>query len=247
MTLTVEDAIYEATETWRNLGIEQDAVDEMAEELAADLTAAAFDGRSVTDYIGGDVDALATSWAVERGLLPTRPYLKETAAAAARGAAVPAVVSIILWMAGTPGGLLDRNSETMTTQLNGPPVYEVHHYPNPGTPLMWVGWAVCLVGAFFLVRRAVAAKLQRRHDPARDVTMRAMTKAVPLLLLAAALLGTAVNFLGDYAFPYFQAVVTVFVAPVVMISAVAAGAAWVRDRSCPPLNASRLKYRLSPS
>ncbi|MEW1749112.1 hypothetical protein [Streptomyces angustmyceticus] len=73
MTLTVEDAIHEAMETWRRLGLEPDTTDEMAEELAADLTAAAFDGRSVTDYIGGDIDALATSWAIERGLLPTPP------------------------------------------------------------------------------------------------------------------------------------------------------------------------------
>jgi hypothetical protein len=34
MTLTVEVAIHQAMETWRRLGIEQDATDEMAEELA---------------------------------------------------------------------------------------------------------------------------------------------------------------------------------------------------------------------
>ncbi|WP_328547363.1 hypothetical protein [Streptomyces platensis] len=244
MTLTVEDAIHEAMETWRRLGVEQAAADEMAEELAADLTAAARDGRSVTDCIGGDIDALATSWAVERGLLPRHPRLKGTAAAAARGAAVPAVAAVILWCAGTPGGLLDRNSESMTTQLHGPPVWELHHYPNPGTPLMWVGWAACLLGAFFWIRCTVAAELRRQHDPAREVTMRAMTKALPLILLAAALLGTAINFLGDYAFPNFAAIVTVLIAPVAMLGAVAAGTAWVRDRSCPPLNASRLKFRL---
>ncbi|WP_411139168.1 hypothetical protein [Streptomyces sp. C10] len=243
MTVTVEDAIHQAMETWRRLGIEQDATDEMAEELAADLTAAASDGRSVTDYIGGDIDALATSWAVERGLLPTGPRLKETAAAAVRGAAIPAVVAVILWWAGMPGGLLDRDSESMTTQLKGPPVWEVHHYPNPGIPLMWVGWTMCLLAAFFWVRSTVAAELQRQHDPAREVTMRALTKALPLILLAAALLGTAINSLGDYAFPYFQTIVTVLIAPVAMIGTVAAGAAWVRDRTCPPLNTSGLKYR----
>ncbi|MEV5128433.1 hypothetical protein AB0K49_37425 [Streptomyces decoyicus] len=244
MTLTVEDAIHQAMETWRRLGIEQDVADEMAEELAADLTAADIDGRSVTDYIGGDIDALATSWAVERGLLPGHPHLKKTAAAAARGAAVPAVVAILLWWAGMPGGLLDSDSEAMTTQLHGPPVWEVHHHPNPGTPLMWVGWAVCLLGAFFWIRSTVAAELRRQHDPAREVTMRAMTKALPLILLAAALLGTAINFLGAYAFPYFQVIVTALIAPVAMLGAVAAGAAWVRDRTCPPLDPSRLKYRL---
>ncbi|MFE0374670.1 hypothetical protein ACFW1M_03600 [Streptomyces inhibens] len=243
MTLTVEDAIHQAMETWRRLGIERDAADEMAEELAADLTAAAFDGRAVTDYIGGDIDALATSWAVERGLLPTRPHLKETAAAAAIGAAIPALVAVLLWWAGTPGGLLDRNSESMIT-VYGNVVSEVHRYPNPGIPLMWVGWPVCLLAAFFWIRCAVAAELQRQLAPAREVTMRAMTKALPLILLGAALLGTAINFLGAYAFPYFQLIFTLSVAPVAMLGAVAAGTAWVRDRTCPPLNASRLKYRL---
>ncbi|MEU8783458.1 hypothetical protein [Streptomyces sp. NPDC048637] len=243
MTLTVDDAIHQAMETWHRLGIEQDAVDEMAEELAADLTAAAVDGRAVTDYIGGDLDALATSWAVERGLLPSRPHLKETAVAAAKGAAIPAVVAVILWMAGTPGGLLDRSTELRVTQPDGPPLVEVHNYPNPGIPLMWVGWAVCLVAAFFLIRRAVAAKLQRRHDPAREETLRAITKALPLILLAAALAATVLNFMGAYAFDYFQGIVNVLVGPFAMVGVVAAGTAWVRDRTCPPLNASRLKYR----
>jgi len=243
MTLTVEDAIHEAMETWRRLGLEPDTTDEMAEELAADLTAAAFDGRSVTDYIGGDIDALATSWAVERGLLPTRPYLKETALAAAKGAALPAVAAVVLWLAGTPGGLLDRNSELMLTQPDGPPLVEVHHYPNPGVPLMWVGWAVCLVGAFFLIRRTVATKLRAQHDPAHEETLRAVTKALPLLLLAAALAATGLNFMGAYAFEYFQGIVNVLVGPFAMVGVVAAGTAWVRDRTCPPLNVSRLKYR----
>ncbi|MEW9517731.1 hypothetical protein [Streptomyces tubercidicus] len=243
MTLTVEDAIHQAMETWRRLGIEQDATDEMAEELAADLTAAAFDGRSVTDYIGGDIDALATSWAVERGLLPTRPHLKETAVAAAKGAALPAVAAVILWMAGTPGGLLDRSTELKVTQPDGPPLVEVHHYPNPGVPLMWVGWVVCLVGAFFLIRRTVATKLQAEHDPAHEETLRAITKALPLILLAAAVAAAALNFLGGCAFEYFQGIVNVLVGPFVMVGVVAAGTAWVRDRTCPPLNVSPLKYR----
>ncbi|MFI6764128.1 hypothetical protein [Streptomyces sp. NPDC050355] len=57
-------------EAWRRLGGDGDAAAEMAEELAADLTAAARDGRDPGAYIGDDVDALATSWAVH--LAPAR-------------------------------------------------------------------------------------------------------------------------------------------------------------------------------
>lgn len=232
MTLTVEDAIHQAVETWRRLGVDEGAAAEMAEELAADLTAAAADGRSATDYIGGDIEGLATSWAVERGLLPVHRRLKETAFAAATAAALPALGAVAFWWAGMPGGLLDSNSESLTTQY-GRTVWEVHRSPNPGVPLMWMGWVVCLLTAFLFVRRAVGESLTRPLDPARDATMRALAKALPLILLAAALVATAIGVFGAYVVGYFQLLFTIPVALGGMIGTVAAGAAWVRHRTCP--------------
>ncbi|GAB7035822.1 hypothetical protein AB0G35_29640 [Streptomyces sp. NPDC021749] len=236
MTLTVEDAIHQATETWHHLGVNGKTADEMAEELAADLTAAAADGRSVTDYIGGDVEALATSWAVERGLLPAHRRLKETAFAAATGAALPAFAALLFWWINT-SHLLDPSSESLTTTLDGRVLREVHRYPNPGVPLMWLGWVVCLLAAFLFVRRAVNETLQRPRDPARDATMRALTKTLPLILLAAALVACAIGVFGAYVIGYYQLLFTVPVALAGMIGTVAAGAAWVRHRTCPPMTA----------
>ncbi|GGU54930.1 hypothetical protein GCM10010211_19520 [Streptomyces albospinus] len=236
MTLTVENGIHQAMETWRRLGVEQDAAEEMAEEPAADLTAAAGDGRSVADCIGGDIEALATSWAGERGLLSSHRRLKETAFAAATGAAIPALAALLFWWVSW-SHFLDPSSASVTTTLGGHVLRDVRRFPDPGVPLMWVGWVACLVTAFFFVRRAVAESLRRPLDPARDATVRATTKALPVILVAAALLGWAIGILGASEVGYYQLLFTFPIALVAMIGAVAAGAAWVRHRTCPPLSA----------
>ncbi|MEU9116290.1 hypothetical protein AB0D04_32155 [Streptomyces sp. NPDC048483] len=238
MTLTVEDAIHKATETWRRLSVEQDTAEEMAEELAADLTAASSDGRSVADYIGGDIEALATSWADERGLLPVHRHLKETAIAAAQGAALPALATLAFWFVSW-SHLLDPSFESMTTTLDGPPRWEVRKFPNPGVPLMWVGLPVCVLAAFFMVRRAVRGTLQHYGALAREATMQALTKALPVILLAAAALGVAIGLFGNYVVGYYQLLFTVPFASAGMIGAVAAGATWVRHRTCPTVTATR--------
>ncbi|MGA5560298.1 hypothetical protein ACPCUV_03805 [Streptomyces platensis] len=235
MTLTVDDAIHTATKTWRRLGIEEATAEEMAEELAADLTAASSDGRSVADYMGGNVEALATSWANERGLVPVRPHLKETAVAAAQGAALPALAALVFWFVNV-SHLLDPSSEYMRTTLDGQ-VWEIRHFPNPGVPVMWVGLPLCVVAAFFLIRRAVRGTLQYHHAPAIEATMRTLTKALPVILAAAAVLAVAIGYFGDRVIGTYQLVFIAPMAPAAMIGAVAAGAAWVRNRTCPSVTA----------
>ncbi|MFD9207419.1 hypothetical protein ACFVZM_14230 [Streptomyces sioyaensis] len=237
MTLTVEDAIHQATETWRRLGVEQDTADEMAEELAADLTAASSDGRSVADYIGGDIEALATSWADERGLLPVRRHLKETAIAAAQGAALPALAALAFWFV-CWSHLLDPSSESLRTTVDGQVLREVRQFPDPGVPLMWVGLPVCVLVAFFLIRRAVRGTLRHHHAPVVEATVQALTKALPVILMAAAVLGVAIGLFGASVVGYYQVLFTVPVALAGMIGAVAAGAAWIRHRTCPTVTAT---------
>ncbi|MFI9258881.1 hypothetical protein ACIGT4_14415 [Streptomyces sioyaensis] len=237
MTLTVDDAIHTATETWRRLGVEQAPADEMAEELAADLAAASADGRSVADYIGGDVKALATSWADERGLLPVRRHLKETAVAAAQGAVLPALAALAFWWVNW-SHFMDPSGESMRTTLDGGVLWEVRKAPNPGVPLMWVGLPLCVLAAFFLVRRAVRGTLQHHHAPVLEATTQALTKALPVILVAAAALAVAIGYFGDYVIGTYQLFFTAPMALAGMIGAVAAGAAWVRNRTCPPVTAT---------
>lgn len=236
MTLTVEDAIHTATETWRRLGVEGDAAGEMAEELAADLAAAASDGRPVADYLGGDIEAVATSWADERGLLPARRHLKETAVAAAQGAALPALAALVLWWV-CWSHLLDPSSESLVTTADGHVLREVRKFANPGVPLMWVGLPLCVVAAFFLVRRAVHGTLEHHAAPAHEATVRTLTKVLPALLAAAALVGTATGLFGTYVVGEYQILFTAPFAPATMLATIAAGAAWVRHRTCPRMTA----------
>lgn len=235
MTLTVDDAIHTATETWHRLGVERATAEEMAEELAADLTAASSDGRSVADYIGGDVKALATSWAAERGLLPVRRHLKETAVAAAQGATLPALAALAFWFV-CWSHLLDPSSESLRT-VNGHVLREVRKFPNPGVPLMWVGLPVCVAAAFFLIRRAVRGTLQYHHASAVDATVQSLTKALPVILGAAAVVAVALGYFADLVIGNYQLLFTAPMAPAGMIGAVAAGAARVRSRTCPPVTA----------
>ncbi|MFD8546914.1 hypothetical protein [Streptomyces sp. NPDC059649] len=233
MTMLVEDAISQATKTWRRLGVDEEAAQEMAEELAADLDAAALDGRDVSAYIGGDVDSLAGSWAVERGLLSPHPRSKETAAAAAKGAAVPALAATIFWWVGW-SGVFDSSYESLVTTLGGGVRVDVRHYPDPGIPVMWVGWVVCVLAAFFMVRRAVAGRLDRLLAPAREATVRTLAKALPLIILAAALIAGAIGFLTRHLFEYY-ALIGLPIGLVGMLATVAAGAALVRHRTCPAM------------
>ncbi|MFE7314151.1 hypothetical protein ACFU7T_13790 [Streptomyces sp. NPDC057555] len=219
--MTVDHAISQAMKTWRRLGVEEEAAQEMAEELAADLTAAVADGRTASAYVGGDVDTLATSWAVERGLLPVQHQrLKETAAAAAKGAAAPALAAVFFcWV--SMSHVLDPCASDCRTTTDA--------------PWMWVGWVLCAAVGYWLVLRAVSRRLERHQAAGREATLRALTRTLPLIVVAAALIGGGIGLLFSVIFGYFQ-IFALLPALVSMPAAVASGAAWVRHRTCPPVN-----------
>ncbi|MFI1502906.1 hypothetical protein [Streptomyces platensis] len=230
MTLTIENATHQAEQTWHRLGVDKAAAAEMAEELSADLAAAADDGRSVTDYIGGDIEALATSWAVERGLLPVQHRrLKETAAAAASGAALPALLAVLLcWVSWSH--ILDPCAGSGT----GPGGEVLGCRTTVDAWWMWAGWALCAAAAYWLVLRRVSRALDDRLAAGREATRRELVKTLPLIVVAAALTGGGIGLLGAVVFG--NVVIVAFpVALAAMPAAVAAGTAWIRHRSCPPV------------
>ncbi|MFG2286174.1 hypothetical protein ACGFOU_08945 [Streptomyces sp. NPDC048595] len=224
--MTVETVISQAMEAWRRLGVDEDAAAEMAEELAADLTAAARDGRDPGAYLGDDVDALATSWAVERGLL-LHPRLKETALAAAGGAFVPAVLALVFAFLSW-----SHTFDPCTGAGTGPDGEVLGCRSTLDAPWMWVGWAACMLVAYFMMRRNVAVTLQHHLAPAREATMRALTRTLPLVIAAAALVGGGIGLLGSDVFGSF-AILAFPLALVGMLGAAAGGAALVRHRTRP--------------
>lgn len=67
----MSDFVERCRREWRRLGVPADVADDMASELASDLDAAAADGLSAHDLFGSaDPQALAASWAAERGVVP---------------------------------------------------------------------------------------------------------------------------------------------------------------------------------
>ncbi|MGW2417407.1 hypothetical protein ACWCV5_35415 [Streptomyces tubercidicus] len=60
-------------------------------------------------------------------------------------------------------------------------------------------------------------------------------KTLPLIVVAAALAGGGIGLLGAVVFGQFV-IVTFPVALAAMPAVVAAGAAWIRHRSCPPVD-----------
>ncbi|MGW2921870.1 hypothetical protein ACWDBF_28920 [Streptomyces angustmyceticus] len=102
-------------------------------------------------------------------------------------------------------------------------------------PWMWAGWVLCALGGYLMVRRTVGVTLRHHAAPLREATMRAMTKALPLIIVAAALVGGGIGLLGPYAFGSF----TILAFPIAlagMLGTVAAGTALVRHRICPTVD-----------
>ncbi|MEV0965375.1 MULTISPECIES: hypothetical protein [unclassified Streptomyces] len=240
----IQDITSQARKTWRRLGVDEGTASEMAEELTADLTAAALDGQDARSYIAGDVEVLATSWAVERGLVASRRRLKETALAAANGAALPALAAMAFWWVGW-SRVLDCSFESVATMPDGSLQQAQQVCSNAGVPLMWAGWVVCLFAAFFTIRLSVARALRRHLDPAREATVRSLTRSLPAILATAASLGWAVGVpwvayldAHDFGFGYYKLMYLLPVVPIVMVGAVVSGACWTRHRTCPPVKAT---------
>ncbi|WP_181160311.1 hypothetical protein [Streptomyces solincola] len=230
---TVDSILSQAITTWSRLGVDSTAAAEMVEELGADLSAAAFDGRDVGSYVGDDVEAFAASWAVERGLITPQPRLKETAVAAVKGAALPALAATALWFMGL-AHMLDRSTYSFATTAGGGTRVEIHKYPDPSLPVMWFGLAVCAVAAFFTVRRAVDMELGRLLASGREATVRGLGKTLPLIFLVAALVPTAVSFVPPHMLDgYYVIIVSLPIGLISMIASIAGGAALVRHRTCP--------------
>ena len=72
----MSDFVEQCRAEWRRLGVPDPLAEEMAADLAADLTEAEADGVSAEELLGSsffDPRSFATSWAAERGLIPVAP------------------------------------------------------------------------------------------------------------------------------------------------------------------------------
>jgi hypothetical protein len=69
----MSDFVEQCRREWRRLGVPDPLAEEMAADLASDLSEAEADGVSAEDFLGSsafDPRSFAASWAAERGIIP---------------------------------------------------------------------------------------------------------------------------------------------------------------------------------
>lgn len=70
----MSEFVEQCRQEWRRLGVPDPLADEMAADLASDLEDAQAEGVSAEEYLGSndpDPRSFASSWASERGIIPT--------------------------------------------------------------------------------------------------------------------------------------------------------------------------------
>jgi hypothetical protein len=72
----MSDFVGQCRQEWKRLGVPDLLAEEMAADLASDLSDAEADGLSAEEFLGGtasDPRSFAASWAAERGVIPEAP------------------------------------------------------------------------------------------------------------------------------------------------------------------------------
>ncbi|WP_405014085.1 hypothetical protein [Kitasatospora sp. NBC_01539] len=205
------DVVARARRTWRRLGVAPPVAAEMAEELTADLAAAAADGRSAAEYVGGDPAALARTWADERGVVRARLRLVRVGTAALAGA-LPGGFTGLFWVF-APGSALPGfvSAGAAGAGWTGPP-----------TGVLLALYLAGAVAAYAGAVAAVHAVLGHGDDPARRPTVRALAALLPVVGLSAAAAGIGLAAVLDFRHTAFVPVC------LVVLSVVGGGAAAVR-------------------
>ena len=165
------DFVEQCRAEWRRLGVPDPLAEEMAGDLAADLSEAKAEGVSAEEFLGGSVfdpSSFAASWAAERGIIPIppargdgrrRPFVLVAFTALA---AITVVVSALLLATGEPKLSLATSRTTPTG-----PSRSVVHSVSAAAPVEWVLLLLAVVALGF------AAWLWARSGRSRPPTAHA--------------------------------------------------------------------------
>src|ERR1039458_7544601 len=119
----MSDFVEQCRLEWRRLGVPDSLAEEMAADLAADLTEAEAEGVSAEELLGSsasDPHSFAASWAAERGIIPAPPKLEDARrrppvlVAFTALAAIVLIVTALLLLTGQPKAAL------VATRTTGP-------------------------------------------------------------------------------------------------------------------------------
>lgn len=161
----MSEFVQQCRREWSRLGVPVSAAEEMATELAADLSDAQAAGMSAEEYLGAsaaDPQAFAAAWAAERGIIPTTPDREPrrrkplVLVAFTAAAALTLIVAAVLLITGEPRiGLATTNRHSISPTLSGPMPRVARHVSaaNASAPVEWIllaGAAIALAFAAWL-------------------------------------------------------------------------------------------------
>jgi hypothetical protein len=161
----MSDFVEQCLQEWKRLGVPDPLAEEMAADLASDLSEAEADGVSADELLGSsafDPRSFAASWAAERGIIPAPPSrgnarrrpLVLVAFTALAGIAL--IVAALLLMTGQPKVAVVASRTAPPHLLTPPPAFSVP--PGPGrlvlhtsasTPVEWILLLLAIVALGF--------------------------------------------------------------------------------------------------
>jgi len=147
------DFVEQCRGEWKRLGVPDPIAEEMAVDLAADLSDAEAEGVSAEEFLGSsafDPASFAASWAAERGIIPAptgrgnarkRPFVLVAFTALA---AITVIVSALLLATGEP----KLSLATSRTTAAGPSRSVVHSV-SAAAPIEWILLLLAVVALGF--------------------------------------------------------------------------------------------------
>lgn len=229
--MQIDQTVKRFRREWRRLGVDRGSIDEMAAELAADLSAAAADAQPAESVTGPDPRELARTWAAARGVIRPRPRLLTTAAAALLGAVPGAGFALFI--------AYGLSSEPMAEIFGGNVVRVGENAYQPAlSPPLWLLLPLYALGAAFAYAGAVAgaaAVLHLRGDLAAEATARSLAKALPVATVLAIIATISFASTQDFSTDFTIVVADAGVAASVLAASAAAVRAKVLRRNRPTL------------
>ena len=165
----MSDFVEQCRQEWRRLGVPDPLAEEMASDLASDLTDAEAEGVSVEELLGSsafDPRSFAASWAAERGVIPVPPSRANARrrprvlVAFTALAAIALIVAALLLLTGNPKVTLTAMSKrTPGAHLKSPPAFvlppggsqQVLH-ANMAAPVEWILLVLAIIALGFAAR-----------------------------------------------------------------------------------------------
>ena len=149
----MSDFVEQCRSEWRRLGVADPLAEEMAADLATDLSEAEAEGVSAEEFLGSsafDPSSFAASWAAARGIVPVppsrgnarrRPFVLVAFTALA---AITVIVSALLLATGEP----KLSLATSRTTPAGP-TRSVVHSVSAAAPVEWILLLLAVVALGF--------------------------------------------------------------------------------------------------